>query len=364
MNYKAGTFAVDVGGGAQSITGIGFKGKLVLFLPTRQTAAGTAGHASMSFGCADKDNQWAIHANSEDAIATSDTHREASTSLCILVNNPGVATALYEASFTTFDSDGFTINVTTAPASAYLVHYLVIGGDEMEVDVFNFVMPGATGDQSITGIGFVPEGLIFACMNSGSTDFNSAGAILAMGAASAPGEQGTTIITSVDGVGTSDAGVDQRTDRAIKITSANGGGATSARLKSFDDDGFTLTYLEGAAAAVVYGIAVRGFGVQVGSFLRNGALAEYDITNLDFRPAAGMLWSSCGIPATSRVADARLSASFFTDTEKLANEQFQSGYYERDGVLTMQNANSVAVDLIHRDINATSLAATETTDFV
>lgn len=105
--YAAGIIAGATLGstGNKTITGLGFTPKLVRFtvIPTTNTTT-----ALMGFGAMTTSTQF----YSTMAAASAAQRRNGSTSACIGWTD--TTTTLLEASYVSMDSDGFTINVTTA----------------------------------------------------------------------------------------------------------------------------------------------------------------------------------------------------------------------------------------------------------
>ena len=81
------------------------------------------------------------------------------TNSCITRYDDTVSTVTinYQADFTAFTSNGFTLNFTTAPAAGNLISYMMIGGTSTcKFAIQNTAQATATGAQSFTGAGFLP----------------------------------------------------------------------------------------------------------------------------------------------------------------------------------------------------------------
>lgn len=56
----------------------------------------------------------------------------------------------FEADFVSFNTDGFTINITDAPTTADQLVYVLLGGTNLNVDAGSFTSPTTTGTQAYT----------------------------------------------------------------------------------------------------------------------------------------------------------------------------------------------------------------------
>jgi hypothetical protein len=117
FKYKVGSFTSASGTGNQSVTGVGFKPRLVILFLGR----GSASLFRWSLGAFTSTDQWSYGGDSSDtdsgglaALSTSSCYSE--------VSNTGVV--VDQASVTSMDSDGFTINWTTISAGSRSVGYI------------------------------------------------------------------------------------------------------------------------------------------------------------------------------------------------------------------------------------------------
>lgn len=131
ISVAGGTITPRTTTGSQSVTGLSFQPKLVLFLGSI-AAAGTF-TTSTSFGAAaSSTGKWTI---GQSAAATVTMAASAlassiqSTSACFSLLAAGGATTLFESiDFTAFTADGFTLNWLTASATAHNLAYIAFGG--------------------------------------------------------------------------------------------------------------------------------------------------------------------------------------------------------------------------------------------
>lgn len=352
-NYKSGSFAVSSSVGAQSITGLGFKPKFVLFSSTRVIVEGIAAELSLSMGAADGTSEWLVHVNAEDNQATTDCRSVSRTDRCVFAAIPGTDTAIYSANFTTMDEDGFTLDVTDA-GSGELVYYLALGGDNIEAEVFADALPGSTGDHSVTGLTFEPEGLLLMGINNAAVQTTQNTLELWMGFSTNDIEQGCSSISSQSSVGTSNSQRAQNTDKVIRSINNIGVEQTVATFEEFTSDGYTINLTTSVNADFVFGVAFKGVEMKVGSFVTPDATGEFFVEGIGFMPQAAIFTSWAFTPLTT-VIDNIINSYGFTDGE------FQSmvAATDEDGVGTTVTWNGAASDLIFQGISLLGAAEFE-----
>lgn len=148
-----GVFTENTTTGNQAISGIGFKPELLLFI-SQSLAADTALHddaTSWMIGMAiNSINRRVFTTNSPSTVATVQSQSRTSEALC-LTHVLGTATTadathptvLAEAEFVSRDTDGFTINMTTADATAREVRYLALASEPRLNTIKNTLRPRA-----------------------------------------------------------------------------------------------------------------------------------------------------------------------------------------------------------------------------
>lgn len=130
VKWKAGTLNVPGSPGSVSVTGLGGQPSAVFFFGTNWTAedsvelsAGTGmfrGHAAPKW-----DDPGTIVQSA--ATATPPGNQHAMQNVAILMHTTGGSgTNLYGATFSSFDSDGFTVNFFTASGGGYKVVYVAL----------------------------------------------------------------------------------------------------------------------------------------------------------------------------------------------------------------------------------------------
>jgi len=186
-----GVFAANTSTGNQSVTGLGFQPKVVLFWATRNTAHGfLAATIQQMFGVAVSSTQrWVYVGASDNAAASSNAGRASFNTQCIRILSDGTPTLDAVADFVSQDSDGFTINWSDAPSTAILVHYLALGGASLNVFAGSSATPSANGNASYTGVGFQP-GFVLTAYNVANVGSNFTEHNLTLGFASVGGVLG------------------------------------------------------------------------------------------------------------------------------------------------------------------------------
>jgi len=116
--------------GTQAVTGVGFTPKLVIF---NYGQTGVIAGSPKGYGAAQSaTNRWAFSASGASGAtmaANNLASRIQDTTKCVsLLGNGGPTTLLAAADLVSMDADGFTLNWTTATATAFRVGFLCIAG--------------------------------------------------------------------------------------------------------------------------------------------------------------------------------------------------------------------------------------------
>lgn len=128
--WKVGTDTQKTSTGTRSTTGVGFVPKGVIFASHCDTTTNSiAAHSRLMFGATTGvSNNVALWAGDQDAavgLSVSDTIM--SSSKALVMATEGTPTTNAEASLSTFDADGFTLNWSTADATARVFGYVAFG---------------------------------------------------------------------------------------------------------------------------------------------------------------------------------------------------------------------------------------------
>jgi hypothetical protein len=186
------------------------------------------------------------------------------------------------------DADGFTLSWTTNNASAYLIHYLALGGTQITgQDISNFGSPAAPGDKVVTGVGFRPEliitsrGIIAA---PGSTNYDR-------GIGAADGTTNWSADSRTFWYTTDSKMYAYATRSSTKIISFPDIFAVediAATLSAFDSDGYTINFTNINVSVAWKALTIKGCHVKVGSFNKSvtGAPTDQGVTGVGFTPKA------------------------------------------------------------------------------
>lgn len=285
LDRKLITLTAPVATGVQTYSGVGFQGKVVLFLCACAAADGT--HSSLIACCgmatgSGTGNQWVLAAastefNGAQRLAASDAGQSHADTHCVCMLASGAPTIMKEANFSAWTSDGFSLNWTVADATANLkVFALVLGGSDLtNVKVGRFNPPTAAGTQALTGFGFQPDCFGVVAPTSTSTNLtgeNAADAHFNFGAAvrgvgTAVAAQATAGYFENGGA----AAMDVQTAISTAFTIYTNSSATASNpqyrgsVQSFDTDGVTLNWAATTTTAnrAMWYFAFKGPQVQI-----------------------------------------------------------------------------------------------------
>lgn len=263
-----------------SVTGLAFEPKAVLFFATKQGALGFQAGESFAFGMAVAGTARCVCGASDDDVATTNTGRGIRTS-AIAIFDDGTPTVGFEATLVSLNSDGFTLDATTAGAGKdYVIHYVALGGSDI-TDAFIGQQSFSSGTVSITSPGFQPDFIFFLSDNGSSTG----GATLSfgVGAAASSSEQGSVYVRSRDAQAASAVAVHQSTSHAaVVIPSSTDTADPVLDLVSFDATGFT--YTSSTVSAQFAYLCLKGGQYWVGSETQKTSTGVKSKTGLPFAP--------------------------------------------------------------------------------
>jgi hypothetical protein len=242
---KYGRFALNTATGDQTIaTGVGEALKGVIVWGVALTAAGYGAGYKFTIGASDGTDAWCFTGGADDNVATSNTWGAANTDrLGHIQSAEATDDLVFDIDTATpFESDGdFRINISNAPAAAYVMHYLAFYGDDVGGTKCRTVdCQLASGDQAITGVGFQPTWgfLSFPVQTAG----NNATVRLSLGSFHSTSQQHFLGMVDGDALADGQVGVIQRTDKICGFASSTGTLSRTAAFKQWDADGFTMTW--------------------------------------------------------------------------------------------------------------------------
>ena len=305
-----GSLAQPAVTGNVATTGVGFQPKAILFYGNAMTADGLGAHGDIYFGMATSaTNRACITNHGVDATGgNSDTDYLQVNDKCISVINSS-GTVLATADLVSMDSDGFTLNWTTADATARIVNYMALGGPDLtHAFIKELQSPTSTGSVGYTGVGFQPDCVIAitgAVSDTPGTPGGSAkiGIGVATGAsderhAGFHAQNASTVI----------AGASLTNNRTIARLTNNNTFIISGDLTSMDADGFTINWgtvqVDGRYAWV---LCLKGGRYKVGDDTFHVATTDNPETGVGFLPTGLFALATRNQIATTNDAISTLS---------------------------------------------------------
>lgn len=308
LSSKQGTFVKNTAAGAQSITGLGFQPKAIIFYWTKQTTAAYAASTSSGYGFAAAGapiTMAAVSVQALDAQATTDANNYHSNAAAIVLQNTASGGAVNNlGTVTAFGADGFTVSWSAA-GQADIIHYIALGGTDItNAKVGTTSMFALAGASSVTGVGFQPDTAFLISSANGIT-------LNTITASSRPGRT-FGFMSDTSGAMTqgsvSYGNRDARTATGYmgSVWSNTGyenlrGTATDvdATWTSWDIDGFTMN----AAAApngahFVSWLALKGGLFKLGTLAQRTSAGTQAITGIGFQPNA-VLFASANLSTAS-----------------------------------------------------------------
>ncbi len=361
LDVRTGTFQMNTTTGNQAVTGVGFQPKIVLFFPAGEnTASGITNDLRAGFGVGISSSaRRSIDTNSQTASAAGANVRSQTNTSCIRVFTDNSTTVvLYAADFVSLDSDGFTINVTTAPASGFRVGYLALGGADLtNVATGQFQSATATGNQAVTGTGFQPDTILLFGINSATAPPNAAtNTRYGFGMARSSTQRGAMDFSADVSADPSNTSRVQRTDRAL----TTGNGSAQYDLVSMDANGFTLNVNPAPGAGLyIHYVALKGGQFAVGNFNTATTTGNFGVTGTGFQPKAVLFTSFLNASSATAVDDAKYSVGVATSS----TERFAVGGYDQDNQATTNSRHWLATDKMYKNYN-TSATNIEDIDLV
>ncbi len=320
---KKGAFAKATAVGSQTIAGVGFLPKAVIFWWTRQPSFGELAAVRAGYGFAT--NYSGVYQNrgtafaSDDGVGTSNTGRRRSETYCVIMLSSGTPTLSAQASVTAFNNDGFILNWQTNEAEADYIHYIALGGSDLVASrAGSFDLGIATGSQDVTGLGFQPEFLMLLWTSTETVDTSTTHAEVGLGFAVSSTKRGAMVANSVDSAGTMNTNQQQRTDSCILLlTPSSGAQDAIADFTGFLTDGFRISKSDAPAASTpIFYLALKGGEYDVGSLTSPTATGTQDVTGLGFQPKLVMLATQGRTAATGIGSTAEMAVGAATSTDR------------------------------------------------
>lgn len=262
VSVKVGEFNSNTATGAQAFSGLSFRPSGVIFAPIQNAGTSEDRLTYPAMGWADGANQGTSYVFSQDGAAVAVTKRYQRPDKCVALGSVADGSVLAEASLTSFDANGFTLNWSTAPAAALRVFYLAFTGIPFTVGALT--QPAASGSQATTGIGFPPGSVLLQSVNAAASASVQNGNDFSLGGGSAARSRAVWMADK-NGADPMESARYYSQTLAYAAGSVNATGPSSsllasAALASLDEDGFTLTH---AADGIQREILFAAFGEEI-----------------------------------------------------------------------------------------------------
>ncbi len=230
--------------GSWSNTGFGFQPNFMLSFGGRTTSLDTnTGNAPFNIGFTDGTNAAQFSAWVSDAVAasiTGDYVRSAAAQLEMMSSINNSTTIENRSTFTSFDTNGFTMNAIEAARACNL---FVLGIKGATWFVGDYLAGSSTGNFSETGVGFKPAAVfnLFAQHTAQSTvDTPTTGNHTSIGAFDASAQVVTSTTASHGDASNTGYANTQATNKCYRTIDSAGAVVAEGAFVSLDNDGFTL----------------------------------------------------------------------------------------------------------------------------
>lgn len=331
MAAHAGSIDASLSTGNVSYTNVGFLPVGLVMWGTLRATAGASDNAdgSFSYGMSDGTTTGVLVWEAQENGAPGAQTIGKNTSNIYELRNVSGAT-IAAASLVSFDNDGFTLNWSVAAGSAWDIHFLAIGGVDVSGVKVGSTLMTATGTHAVTGVGFLPTGLITAYGQTISSLPYSSSAEFFGGLGFT---DGTNMVSQANrlGVGFSTARHLQ-TDQHLMFVSNATVTRISADITSFDADGFTLSIGTLAANAEALYMCIGGASIAVGAIQTPAGTGNSAETGVGFTPDAVLMMGSNGSwdGAGNRTVNNSTNANAMNLGVMTATYQARAGMTRRD----------------------------------
>lgn len=212
----------------------------------------------------------------------------------------------------------------------------------LDVASGSFLGPTATGNQSVTGVGFQPKALIlFSGHDDTDPDGRHSNLSGVFGFAVSTSQRGTMCWADDDAESTSEVSQDFKTDRVIFVRKHGASGTVvgDADFVSFDADGFTLNWITDFGAVNIHYLVLGGADLTdaaVVNFTKATTTGNDSITGVGFQGDLVLLMGNTGVTAGTKEDH----YSFFLGAAKSSSERWCSNGFSKDGAATSNTGRS------------------------
>jgi hypothetical protein len=290
MAIKVGTFAKATGAApvSQTVThNLGETPKaLILWMTSKAATGSNLTNIYFSYGFTDGSTSRCVVGQGSDGSTESFSSRRHAAKLLALVDFDQAL--ICEAAFTSWTSTQFTINWETNNPDAIRVHYMIIGGANVDAKVVEWNTPSTTGNKVVTGVNFKPSVVLHMGVSSGTAPpMSSTSRVLVFGAMDAVGNQWAIMENSQNNQAVAVTRRIQRTDRCYVDGSFGASSPNSeATFVSMDDNGFTVNFSTTVSGDYVFSLCLRDINAKVGNFTKSSSAAPVTqtVSGVGFQP--------------------------------------------------------------------------------
>lgn len=258
VEAAVGSFTAGGATGNRSVTGLSFQPNAIIFFDSRlsTTASGSEAFWGPMLGLVDSaGNQGAYCGESWDGQATMVTSRnQKSTTACIVGTADSGGNLDKEASFVSYNADGFTVNFTTLTALGQNTQTFYIALQVPYSQVGSFNTRTTTGTTSTATPGFTPKALILGGNRKASGSDPAQDHFFSTGLAASASEQGYMCHHDEDGIATSNTYHAQNNDAILRWLTNAPSTVVEAAVTDMSFENFTLDYstVEATARPIIY----------------------------------------------------------------------------------------------------------------
>jgi hypothetical protein len=233
-----------------------------------------------------------------------------------------------------YPDDGFDIDIFYSGGSAggFLAHYLLLGGDDLEVEVGNFFMDSTS--KAITGVGFQPDCVIF-WQGDGAGTGNNTNVLQSLGVAVGTGTADQWALANFWSYlnGFEGGGGSHIWHRRVLYTGLCvaryyplGPSLISGSLASFDSDGFTMSFTATDSSRQIFWMALRDSGGSFAAGTETQATSDTTkaTSGLGFQPGALILASHADTALDTPATDSQHNVGFAVEQDGGTEHKFVS----------------------------------------
>lgn len=312
LQTATGTLSTGTGGIGTTfgVTGLAFRPKVVIFLWSGRTATGQAeGNHQFGMGyMVGLADRGAAESQCQHNVSPMNNSNATYDNACIVTHTTG-GVLEGSADFSSLNSDGFTCIVDAVFAASYLIHYIAIGGSDLQFAAsVSVTAPAGAGNQDTTTVTFQPDCAIAFGPSAGALNTIGSDSNWQFGVAA-----GAAPLCYVLGGSSDDSVTPTVTASYCKsgefFARVSNGGVTvddRATLTAWLSNGFRLNWIESANAGNVWRVlCLKGGRYAVGDILTSTSVQAITETGLAFVPTGLILASHNKVESTADTAQAQ-----------------------------------------------------------